>query len=389
MKASKFFSLLFVAALTCGCVFGLSACSDESDSSERSVEGLTGGIAATVNGVEIEEDTITTYIQNYRTYYSMTDEEAWAQMLNMYGMTPAEYRESIIDTYIRTELVKQACEEKGIEADSKEIDDAVAKMRENYETDEEWQVGLESAGFKDEAAYRENLEDNIKARNLEEEVVGDQAPTDEEVLEYAQENITTYDGAKKSSHILFDSEDESTAKEVLKKLQADELDFADAAEEYSQDAGSVEDGGNVGWDRLASFVPEYTDALMALEVGEMSDLVTSEHGIHIILVTDVFTAPEEVTNLDQFPEEFVESFEEKLLTDKETEAYSSWYDKYKEDADITINDMPEDAPYNIDMSAYISEEDKPAVGAETSPEPTPVEPEEPAAEATEEPIATE
>ena len=64
---------------------------------------------------------------------------------------------------------------------------------------------------------------------------------------------TTYDGAKRSSHILFDSGDEATAREVLDKLNAGELDFAEAAKEYSKD-GSASDGGDVGWDKTSSFV---------------------------------------------------------------------------------------------------------------------------------------
>lgn len=357
MKASKLFGSLIIVALAGACIFGLSACATEEDSKETSVEGLTGGVAATVNGVEIEEDTITTYIQNYRTYYGVTDDESWAEHLNMYGMNPAEYRENIIDSFVRTELIKQACEEKGIEADSEEIDAEVEEIRSNYETDEEWQVGLQSAGFEDEAAYRENLEDNIKALNLEEEVVGDQAPTDEDILEYAKENVATYDGAKKSSHILFDAEDEATAQEVLAKLQSGELDFAAAAQEYSKDTGSAADGGNVGWDKLTSFVTEYTEALATLNAGEMSGLVSSEFGFHIILVTEVFTAPEELTEIGQLPEEFVEKFKESVLNTKESEAYSTWYDEYKEAADIVINDMPENVPYNVDMSAYETEEE--------------------------------
>lgn len=386
MKASKLFGFLIIAAFTCACVIGLSACSSESDSDDTAVEGLTGGVAATVNGVEIEEDTITTYIQNYRTYYGVTDDESWAEHLNMYGMDPAEYRESIIDSYIRVELIKQACEEKGIEADSEEIDSEVAEIRANYETDEEWQVGLQSAGFEDETAYRENLEENIKARNLEEEVTGDQTPTDEEILEYAKENMETYNGAKKSSHILFNTEDEATAQEVLAKLQAGELDFAAAAQEYSKDTASAADGGNVGWDKLTSFVAEYTEALATLNVGEMSGLVSSEYGFHIILVTEVFTAPEELTEISQLPEEFVESFRESLLSTKESEAYSTWYDEYKEAADIVINDMPENVPYNVDMSAYETEEDDTATDSDSE---TDVAGEEVTAESTDEEVSAE
>ena len=61
---------------------------------------------------------------------------------------------------------------------------------------------------------------------------------------------TAYDGAKRSSHILFNTGDEATAQDVLDRINSGELDFAEAAKEYSQDTGSAENGGDVGWDKL-------------------------------------------------------------------------------------------------------------------------------------------
>ena len=93
-------------------------------------------------------------------------------------------------------------------------------------------------------------------------------------------------------------DDQATAQEVLDKINSGELDFADAAQQYSQDEGSKADGGNVGWDKLTSFVDEYQTALDGLEKDQVSALVTSTYGIHIIKCTDVFTAPDEVTSID-------------------------------------------------------------------------------------------
>ena len=91
---------------------------------------------------------------------------------------------------------------------------------------------------------------------------------------------------------------------MLDKINAGELDFATAAESYSKDTASAAEGGNVGWDRLSNLVTEYTTALADLNKGDVSGLVTSTYGIHIIQCTDVFEAPEELTSLDQLPTEF-------------------------------------------------------------------------------------
>ena len=53
---------------------------------------------------------------------------------------------------------------------------------------------------------------------------------------------------------------------MLDKLNAGEVEFADAAKEYSEDS-SADGGGDVGWDKLTTFVTEYQDALSALSKG--------------------------------------------------------------------------------------------------------------------------
>lgn len=401
MKAPKLFSILCAGALVFGSASMLTACSEPGSEEQTPVEGLTGGVAATVNGTEIEEDTVTTYIQNLRTYYGLSEEADWGEYLVSIDQTPTVFREDIIDIYVKDKLLEQAAVEREIEVPEEEIDEAVAKIKDQYDSDEAWQEGLNGAGFTDENAYREAIKESLTDTHLREDVVGDQTPSDEEVLEYAEENISNYDGAKKSSHILFAAEDEATAQEVLDKINSGELDFAEAATEYSTDS-SAADGGNVGWDKFSSFVTEYTTALAELEKDQVSGLVTSQYGIHIIKCTDVFNvsdviaeekaegetqegeapAEEEVaseadeastdestgdesaeesteedtsvtlTGLNDLPEDFVETFTETVLSTKENEAYDTWYEEYKEAADIVINDMPENVPYNLDIEQY-------------------------------------
>ena len=83
---------------------------------------------------------------------------------------------------------------------------------------------------------------------------------------------------------------------MLDKLNSGELDFVDAVKEYSQDPGSVERDGDVGWNNPSNLAKEYKDGLEPLEKGQLSGLVTTQFGIHIIKCTDVYKAPEEVTS---------------------------------------------------------------------------------------------
>ncbi|WP_216829379.1 peptidylprolyl isomerase [Alkalihalobacterium elongatum] len=86
-----------------------------------------------------------------------------------------------------------------------------------------------------------------------------------------------------ASHILV--EDKETAEEVLERVNAGEA-FQDLAKEYSKDPGSAARGGELGFFGKGRMVPEFEETAFNLEVGEVSDLVETEYGYHIIKVTD-------------------------------------------------------------------------------------------------------
>lgn len=345
MKTARIMRAACAAGLAAACMCGIAACSSDSSAS-----GLTGGVAATVNGAEIPEDDVTTSIENVRASYSLEDQDTWGEYLASLGMTPEEVRESVIDSFVDQKLQQQGAEERGVTVEDSEVDTYVDYIKSNYDSDEKWQQALQQAGFDDEAAYRESIKESLMGNSLLDSFEAED-PTDEEVVEYAASAIT-FDVAKRSSHILFDANDQETAQSVLDQINAGELDFAEAAKEYSTDTGSAADGGDVGWDQLNSFVDEYQTALDALSEGQVSGLVESDYGWHIIKCTDEFVAPEEITSIDQLPQEFVDTYRESVKQQNQQEAYQEWFDEYKEAADIVINDMPEGLPYAVDMSQY-------------------------------------
>ena len=338
MKASRLARFVCAAGIASACVFGLVACSDSNPS------GLTGGTAATVNGTEIPEDTVTNYIQSFRASQGLDTEEKWGDWLSQGSMTPETVREQVIDYYASQELVKQGAKENDAEVGEERIQEVIDSMKSKYDTDEAWQKALSDAGTTEEA-YQTSVELALTEQSLKEAIAAQHEPSDEDIFEYS----AMYDGARRSSHILFGTEDQATAQEVLDKINSGELDFVDAVKEYSQDSASAERDGDVGWDKLSSLITEYTTALGELGKDEISGLVESQYGWHIIKCTDVFEIPEEgLTSTDQIPEEILES----VKTALETQSFNEWYTSYKESADIQINPMPENVPYNLDMSKY-------------------------------------
>lgn len=349
MKHKALLRKVSIIGVSAACCFALVGCGGTN-------YGYTGGVAAKVNGSEIEEDTITKYIQDFRTSSDLTSDQDWANWMNENSLDPSTVRSQVIDYYTEVELKKQACDEKGISVDQSEVDDHIESMKSNYSSDEEWQSALSSTGISEDQ-YRQAIEEGFRDEALMENVAGDSAEADDsEVLEMLNTYYTMFDGAKRSSHILFSSDDEATAQEVLDQINAGTLDFADAAKQYSTDTASAENGGDVGWDATNTFVDAYTTALGELSKGEVSGLVTSDYGIHIIKCTDEFSCDGTADSLDDYPSEFVDYISNIVKSQNQSSAYNDWFTSYKDQADIQINDMPEDVPYNLDMTQYESEE---------------------------------
>lgn len=348
MKKTSLAKSAVAVGLVAACAWSLVGCSGASDA--------TGAVAATVNGVEISEDEVTAMVDSVREQQSLSDEEAWGTWMAQYGYTPESVREEVLDGLINQELLLQKAGDRGVTVDDATVDENVESMKANYENDEKWQAALTSVGITEDQ-YRENIKLSLLYQGVVDSFADEAAPTDEQLLSSASTYAMYYNGAKRSSHILFDSSDEATAQEVLDQINAGTLDFAAAAEQYSKDTGSAASGGDVGWDKLSSFVTEYTNGLKDLSEGQVSGLVTSSYGIHIIKCTQVFTAPDEITSLDQVPSEFIDLVRNAVLQQNEQKAYSDWLTSCRDSSEVVINEMPSGLSYYVDMSKYSSSSD--------------------------------
>ena len=183
---------------------------------------------------------------------------------------------------------------------------------------------------------------------------------DDATLAQAQAMSEQFNGAKRSSHILLTAEEgeddaalAARAQELLDQINAGEISFEDAASQYSTDTGSAANGGDVGWDALSTFATEYQDALAGLEKDQIvAAPVKSEYGYHIIKVTDVYEVPEGgITSVDQLPTEFQE-YLTYMEQSNASQNFSTWFEEYRNNAEITVNPMPEGLPYDIDLAPY-------------------------------------
>jgi peptidyl-prolyl cis-trans isomerase D len=116
---------------------------------------------------------------------------------------------------------------------------------------------------------------------------------------YYEENASRYTKAeeRRARHILIEvdasaSKDvrakaEARAEELLKQARANPAGFAELARKYSQDQGSAAQGGDLDWFGRGAMVKPFEDAVFAMKPGEISNVVESDFGYHIIQLTEV------------------------------------------------------------------------------------------------------
>lgn len=341
---------------------------------------LTGGVAATVNGTNITEDTITKQIMSYRTSAGYTEDADWAKFLVDQGMTPESYRENTIRSVASDYLVDSAIREYDITVSDDEVDKEFERAAESYGGIDKMMEILNQVGYTEDA-YKDSLRSSMQTTKLREKVAGVEKPTDQEVVDYINENLDTYNDARRSENLLIkvdaeaSDEDKQAAKdkaqEILDKINAGEISFEDAVKEYSDDTASAKDGGDVGYDKLTSFVTEYQDALSALQKDQVSGIVETTYGYHIIKCTDVFKVDGAVKSIDEVPAKIKDYVVNLIVSSAETEAYDAWLKEYTDKADIKINEMPADVPYNVDLklAEQAKDDDKAASGTEGTAEP--------------------
>lgn len=108
--------------------------------------------------------------------------------------------------------------------------------------------------------------------------------TDDEIQKYYDEHLDKYSTSEQRevSHILVQGDDEAKAQAILDELNAG-ADFATLAKEKSEDIGSSEEGGSLGWIERDVMDPAFEEAAFALKnVGDTTGLVKSDFGYHII-----------------------------------------------------------------------------------------------------------
>lgn len=135
----------------------------------------------------------------------------------------------------------------------------------------------------------------------------------------------------RASHILVKDEDE--AKAILAQLRANPEKFADLAREKSTDTTSAKKGGDLGMFGQGRMVPDFERTAFALKTGDISDVVKTQYGFHIITVTE--RKEGDAKPFDQVKEQIRATLRNKGLQDQ----VQGHFDDLKKQADVKIDDQ--------------------------------------------------
>jgi peptidyl-prolyl cis-trans isomerase D len=163
--------------------------------------------------------------------------------------------------------------------------------------------------------------------------------SDEELQELYQKQIASLAEQRRAAHILIEtggelSDAEAKAKidEIAERVKSGE-DFAVVAKEVSQDPGSANEGGDLGFAGPGVYDPAFEDALYALNEGEVSAPVQSEFGWHIIKLLGVQSP--EVPSFESMKPELVRELKAQQVEQRFVETSKQLEDAAFEASDLT------------------------------------------------------
>ncbi len=213
---------------------------------------------------------------------------------------PAERRDAIfrqaLEQLVTYTVLSQETRARKVAIADDEVENSIKQMRAQFPTEDEFKKALSARGMTLDKLKSDTRIDLSINKMVEGEVSAQAAPADAQIREFYDKNPDKFkqDEAVRASHILFkvDENADAAAKKkakdqaqaVLKEARAG-ADFAELAKKHSAD-GSAQQGGDLNFFTKGQMVPQFDQAAFSMKPGEISDIVTTQFGYHIIKVTD-------------------------------------------------------------------------------------------------------
>ena len=282
-------------------------------------QGQGDDVVAIINGREVPRSELERYLDLSIVLYTDNNQFSEADQIRY------------LDFYINEQLFYKEALNRGLEVSTQEVLEEYQESREflitqYFEEDEQvFQDRLESLDITEDD-LRELIKRNILISKLIDQLQEGLVPvTEEELQAFYEENYEEYftrNERRRIRHILVDSR--SVAESLIVRIQRGE-DFGELAQEFSKDPMSAPAGGEMNFVEEGDFVESFNSVAFSLPVGEISEVVETKHGFHILEVLEI--KPAEDVELDESLKEDIRSF---LLQERHAVAINSLLEELKE-----------------------------------------------------------
>jgi len=210
---------------------------------------------------------------------------------------PAERRDEILrkalDQLVTYTVLSQETKARQVTVSDADIEGNLKQMRAQFPNEEDFKKALAARGLTIEKLKSDARVDMSISKMMDAELATKPAPTDVQIREFYDKNPDKFETAR-ASHILFkvdEKADDAAKKKILAQAEAvlkqvkGGADFAGLAKKHSAD-GSAQQGGDLGFFNKGQMVPAFDQAAFSMLPGQVSEIVTTQFGYHIIKVTD-------------------------------------------------------------------------------------------------------
>ena len=247
------------------------------------------GKAASVNGVIISNEDVDRHMFVLEQHLLATQGTAIRP-----DMVP-EVRNKVLDDLIDKELLYQESLKQGIDIEGKTVDDRMDDLKRRFPNEEAFRDELDRMNLSEETLRSQIRKDLTVQQLVEKEILANVSISEEDAKSFHGGHPELFRVREKvrASHILVRSEadaDPLSRDERKKKLQTIKKriekgeDFASLAREFSQ-CPSAEKGGDLGYFEKGRMLKPFEDAAFSMKPGEVSDIVETPFGFHLIKVT--------------------------------------------------------------------------------------------------------
>jgi peptidyl-prolyl cis-trans isomerase D len=265
---------------------------------------------ATRLGFEVSDQDLRTAIQSMIPQLfeggKFAGTQAYAEILGQQQLTIQEFEADLRRQILISKLREVAVE--GVVVSPREIEQAfrekndkvkiefVKVVGEKFTKDVEPSVEDMRAYFNvNHASYTEPEKKDLAILTADQAKISESlVPTDADLLKMYNQNKEQFRTPERvqARHILLKTQGKSPADDPKIKAQAEDLlkqlraggNFADLAKKYSEDTGSAVKGGDLGWVERGQMVPAFEQTCFSLKPGEISGVIKTEYGYHIVQV---------------------------------------------------------------------------------------------------------